>query len=170
MRIGDWLQTNLNEARARSKTRARIKVIVTTVTIAALTYGASEALGIRASVQTATTDAYTEYVKGSLWAKIKGWIKVIQAGLDAFLTAIHYDTLHAIHRIAYLTSKDYRETMNKVYNEISKASESLGLGPYYLQLFLQNARGLILAVSTSFGRSYDMAEMEWLATFDEYLG
>jgi len=167
--IGDWIQTNLNAARSRSKTRARISQIVVYIASAILTYGISTTLGITAKVEDAVIEAKLQYVKGSLWAQMSGWLKVIEAGLEAFLTAIHYDTLHSVHRIAYLTSKDYRETIDKVYRELSKASEALGFPPYYLHLLMQNLRTIVLDVATSMGRSYDEAQMEWYNTFDSYL-
>lgn len=167
--IGDWIQTNMNAARSRSKQRARVSRIVVFVAQAILTYGISTTLGITAKVEDAVIEAKLQYVKGSLWAQMSGWLKVIEAGLEAFLTAIHYDTLHAVHRIAYLTSKDYRQTIDKVYRELSKASEALGFPPYYLHLLMQNLRTIVLDVSTSMGRSYDAAQMEWYNTFDTYL-
>lgn len=169
LRVADWLETNINAARDRVKDRAKIRAVVMYVSITLLTYGIARDLGISAKVETEMAAAKTQYVKGSLWAKLRGWLKVIEAGLKAFMTAIHYDTLYHIHRIAYLVSEDYRQTLNKFYREISKASEALGFGPYYLQLFIQSMRVIILDVSTSMGRSYDVAQMEWYATLDEYL-
>lgn len=167
--VSDWLQTQLNEAQTRAKRRAQIRVIVTVVTIALLTYGASSALGINSQVSTAMAEAKVAYVNGTVWNQILGWVKVITAGFKAFLDAIHYKTLVALHKIAYLVSADYRATMQSVYGEISKASSALGLGPHYLELFYQSARVLILDVSTSLGRGYDVAQLEWLSTFNDYL-
>lgn len=169
-RVGRYIQADLAGAASRAKTRARIRKVVMTISIVLLTYGLGESLGINSKVSTEMAAAKAEYVKGNMWAQLKGWIKVIEAGLKAFLTAIKYDALRGIHEIAYLTSKDYRATVNKVYIQLSKASEALGLGPHYLQLFMQNARNLVLVTSTAMGRSYDVAQMEWYSAFDEYLG
>ena len=168
-RIADWLQTNINEARDRAKQRAKIRVIVTVVTLSLLTYGVSNSLGINTKVATAMADAKVAYVQGTVWNQILGWVKVITAGFKAFLDAIHYKTLVALHKIAYLVSSEYRAVSNKVYGEISRASSALGLGPHYLELFYQSARVLILDVSTSLGRGYDVAQLEWLSTFNGYL-
>ena len=167
--VADWVQNNLNEAYDRSKRKARIGTIVAVIAVAILTYGISETLGISGKVSTAVAEAKAVYVQGTLWDKILGWVKVITAGFKAFLDAIHYRTLVALHKVAYLVSSDYREIMQDVYGQLSKASSALGLGPHYLQLFYQSARVLILDVSTSLGRGYDVAQLEWLSTFNGYL-
>lgn len=109
----------------------------------------------------------------SLLSKLGLAIEVFAASLkisiSSFLTAIQFDTLISIHRVAYLVSEDYRDTMRKVYGEIVAVSEALGYGPYFMTLFLQNTRNLVLDVSTTLGMKYDLAQVQWIANLHDYL-
>jgi len=126
------------------------------------------------AVQAATIATTTALASGM------GYLSALKLGLEvfagslaltfrAFLTAIHFDTLVGVHKIAFLVSEDYRNVMRQVYGEITKVSEALGYGPYFLTLALQNTRNLVLDVSTSMGMRYDLAEVSWLATFQGYM-
>lgn len=109
----------------------------------------------------------------SILSKIKLGVEVFVGSLElsfkAFLTAIHFDTLMGVHKVAMLVSEDYRGVIRAVYGEITKVSSALGFGPYFLVLALQNTRNLIMDVSTSLGMRYDLAEVQWLSTFQGYL-
>jgi hypothetical protein len=109
----------------------------------------------------------------SFLSKVKLGIEVFVGSLEltfkSFLTAMHFSTLVGVHKIAFLVSDDYRNVIRQVYGEITKVSEALGYGPYFLTLALQNTRNLVLDVSTSMGMRYDLAEVSWLGTFQEYL-
>lgn len=99
---------------------------------------------------------------GSLFGKLKGFVVGMGAKFDKFLDFIHFDTLSRVNNVAQLVSKDYRQMMGKVYGSIAEYSEALGLGANYLPLLLENARAVVLDVSSSLGRSYDMCEIVWL--------
>jgi len=109
----------------------------------------------------------------STLSKIKLGVEVfvgsLQTSISALLTAIHFDTLVSVHKIAWLVSDDYRAIMRGVYSEIVSVSQALGYGPYFMVLFLQNARNLVLDVSTSLGMKYDLAQVEWLSVSQGYL-
>jgi hypothetical protein len=109
----------------------------------------------------------------SFLSKVKLGVEVFAGSLklsfSSFLTAIHFSTLVGVHKIAFLVSEDYRNVIRQVYGQITKVSEALGYGPYFLALALQNTRNLVLDVSTSMGMRYDLAEVSWLGTFQGYL-
>jgi len=86
-----------------------------------------------------------------------------------FLEAIHFKTILKIHKILELTSPSYRYKMRKFYEDISEVSSALGLGANFLNLALQNARNVVLDVSSLMGRKYDMAEITWLGEMNKFL-
>ena len=94
---------------------------------------------------------------------------VMGAGFSAFLAAIHYETLLGIHNIAELVSPTYRDVLGKIYGEISKVSDALGYGPYFLLLLTQNSKRLVQDVSSTFGMEWDLSEVQWLSTFQGYM-
>lgn len=144
-------------------------------TYLAIAMGALIALpSIIIAVQAATIATTTALASGlGTLSAIKLGIEVFVGSLAltfrAFLTAIHFDTLVGVHKVAFLVSEDYRGVMRQVYGEITKVSEALGYGPYFLTLALQNTRNLVLDVSTSMGMRYDLAEVSWLGTFQGYM-
>lgn len=93
----------------------------------------------------------------------------VSAGLTAFAEAIHLTTILDIHNIATLVSSDYRNMMFNVYSEISEVSSALGFYPQFLPLAFRNSRQLVLSSSNLMGRKYDLAQVEWLTTFNSYL-
>jgi len=109
----------------------------------------------------------------STFAKFKlaltAFTDVLGAGFSAFLTAIHYDTLIGVHRIAELVSEDYRNVMRGVYGEITRVSSALGYGPYTLLLLTQNSKRLIQDVSSTIGMEWNLSEVQWLSTFQSYM-
>lgn len=97
------------------------------------------------------------------------YVTAVKVLLGSVLTAIHFNTVIAVHSIAYLVSEDYRRSMAQVYQELSRASVALGYYPQFLALAFQNSRTLVLDASTMMGARYDMAQVEWLSVFSEYL-
>lgn len=93
----------------------------------------------------------------------------VSAGLTAFTTAIHLKTVMEVHTVAMLVSSDYREMMTGVYREIAAVSSALGFYPQFLALAIRNSRQLVLSSSNLMGRKYDLAQVEWLTTFNSYL-
>lgn len=87
----------------------------------------------------------------------------------SFLSAISWTTVLAVHNIAYLLSKDYRDMINGLYQQIGQVSQAIGLGAESLYLFFQNARTLVIDASTSLGQRYDLASVSWLSSFSGYL-
>jgi len=90
-------------------------------------------------------------------------------GMQVFLEAIHFKTLLKIHKILELTSPSYRDKMRQFYGEIARVSAALGLGADYLNMMLQNARTVVLDVSSLMGRKYDLAEVTWLGEMNKFL-
>lgn len=87
----------------------------------------------------------------------------------SFLAAISWTTVLAVHNIAYLLSKDYRNMINNLYQQIGQVSQAIGLGAESLYLFFQNARTLVIDASTSLGQRYDLASISYLQSFSNYL-
>ena len=87
----------------------------------------------------------------------------------AFLAAINWSMVLAVHNIAYLLSNDYRNMINGLYQQIGQVSKAIGLGAESLYLFYQNARTLVIDASTSLGQRYDLATISWLNSFSSYL-
>ncbi len=94
-----------------------------------------------------TTMRYALYVKAT-------WL--------TFAEVIHLKTLLKIHSVALLVSGNYRNAMRQFYSDVSRLSHALNLGAHFLPLAIRNARALVLDASTTFGRSYDLAEITWL--------
>jgi len=108
------------------------------------------------------------YLEG-VYVTLKVYADAIVVGIKAFLEAIHFKTLMAIHKIAYIFSKDYRYMVQRVYTDVAEVSKALGLGFGYLILLHRNARTVLLDVSNMMGRSYDLAEVTWLTEYSNYL-
>ncbi len=104
-----------------------------------------------------------------LTAQAVSFAIALKAGFSAFLIAIHFDVILAVHNIAYLISPHYRAMFQQVINEISRISSILGLGPSFIVLALENARTLVLTVSGLFGMQYDLAQVQWLGIMNNYL-
>jgi len=103
------------------------------------------------------------------WEYIGYYVLTIQEGFAAFLEAIYWDYILIVHEIAYLVSEDYREMITAVFREISEVSKALGFAPEVLNLAFRNARALVLSASALMGKSYDLAEITWLNSFNEYM-
>jgi len=83
---------------------------------------------------------------------ISSFISAIAVSFGAFLEAIHFKTLLAIHEIAYLLSDEYRLMLASITQDIMEYSESLGMGSTFVLLGIQNVRTLVLDVSSMLGR------------------
>lgn len=167
--IDDWIRIQYEEYEKRKKKLSMFRTALIAVMVAVV---------VLPTVYTAFRSALSvlSHVQGwniSIFAKLKlsltAFMDVMGAGFSAFLTAIHYSTLLGIHKIAFLVSPAYREIMRQVYGELGRVSDALGYGPYTLLLLMQNSRNLVLDVSTTLGMEYDLAEVQWLSSFQEYL-
>jgi len=95
--------------------------------------------------------------------------KAVYAGVKAFLKAIHFKTLMKIHKIAMLVSPSYRKMMAKIYKEISRCSYNMQLGLTFLNTMLNDARNVVLDVSSIMGRPYDLSQVNWLYSMNGFL-
>jgi hypothetical protein len=105
----------------------------------------------------------------STYKTLAGVIKSIETVIEKVLEAIHFKTILKIHRILQIVSPQYRAVMKKIYDKIARISEALGLGPQFLLLALMNVRNLVMDVGSMFGKSYDLTQLEWMATLNRYL-
>jgi hypothetical protein len=105
----------------------------------------------------------------SVWSSLVSYTQIIVGGMKAFLEAIHFATILKVHNLAMIFSKDYQEMIIKIYAELGKVSEALGLGTHFLSLIMRDARNIVLDVSSLMGRSYDLGEVQWLTTMNDYL-
>jgi len=97
------------------------------------------------------------------------WIKTGQAVFSRVMDAIHFRTIMSIHNIAYMTSKAYRGVFIDITTAISKVSKDLGLDPYYIQNALENARIVVHDLGATLGQSWDLSEITWLNTMNDFL-
>lgn len=116
----------------------------------------------------AAISAITEVVTVA-WEFIGYYTLTIEEAFAAFLEAIYFDVILTVHEIAYIVSEDYREMITGVFREVSKASMALGFAPEVLNLAFRNARNMVLSASALMGKSYDLAEITWLSSFNDYM-
>ena len=90
--------------------------------------------------------------------------KDISESIKAFLNAIHFSTILQIDNIAALVSSEYRDIRRQIFGEISKVSKVLFGTTEFMHSLLLNTRAIILDVSTSMGKTYDLAELSWIET------
>jgi hypothetical protein len=105
----------------------------------------------------------------TVYSTLTGVIKSIENVMARVLEAIHFKTILKVHKILQIVSPQYRAMMKKVYDKIARISEALGLGPQFLLLALMNVRNLVHDVGSMFGKSYDLAQLEWMVTLNKYL-
>ncbi len=103
-----------------------------------------------------------------VWA-VGTWIETGQEVFSKFMDAIHFRTIMAIHRIAYMTSEAYRNVFIDITTAISRVSSQLGLPVYYIQNALENARIVVHDLGATLGQSWDMSEITWLNTMNDFL-
>lgn len=164
-----FIQMNIDLVNAAQKRLSRFRTYLAIAMICLIALPA-----IIVAVQTATIAlASPSLASLSLLSKVKLGVEIfvgsLQLSFKAFLTAINFNLIRGVHKITFLVSAEYRGMIKSVYEEITKVSEALGYGPYFLVLALQNTRNLVLDVSTSLGMRYDMAEVQWLSIFQGYL-
>ncbi len=97
------------------------------------------------------------------------WIETGQKVFSGFMDAIHFRTIMAIHRIAYMTSEAYRGVFLDISEAISRVSTQLGLPAYYIQNALENARIVVHDLGATLGQSWDLSEITWLNTMNDFL-
>ena len=119
---------------------------------------------------TASSVAAAEAAYSSGVLVITGYINAVSAGFQSFLEAIHFKTLMGIHQVAYLISTDYRETVQKIWGQISEVSAALGMTADWMGLVLRDTKHLVLDVSSMLGQSYDLGEVAYMQSLSSYLG
>jgi len=103
-----------------------------------------------------------------VWA-VGTWLETGQAVFSGFMDAIHFRTIMAIHNIAYMTSEAYRNVFIDITTAISRVSSQLGLPVYYIQNALENARIVVHDLGATLGQSWDLSEITWLNTMNDFL-
>ena len=99
---------------------------------------------------------------------VEYWI-AISAYIGAFLAAIHFSTLVAIHNVANILSAEYREFSMELWSSIAKWGAAIGLGAGFLVSVLQISRSLVMDVGALMGKKYDLAEIEWMQRLSSFL-
>ena len=158
-----------------------ISTAVASAVVAAATAVASVVSSIVSAIGVAISDFYiglTTYLEGifvladyagtSFMTQLGAYVGAIYSTFTGFLAAIHFKTILAIHEIVYLVSEDYREMWQGVYREIANVSNALGFTSEFLYLTLRDARTLVLDVSSTMGRKYDLAEITWLQEMNKF--
>lgn len=169
VRIREWIiQDERNRAEHR-KSFARAQTLILLAGIGMAFYPA--VIHAYTSAQAAAVYAETMGMStlSTVYLTVKVFITTLAASFKSFLSAIQFGLWMSVHRIAYMVSEDYRVMIGNVYSEISRVSYALGLGPWFLLHAFQNVRTLVLHTSATFGREYDMAQIEWLSTSMSYL-
>jgi len=106
------------------------------------------------------------YTIGSwIWGKLE-WLWSVMKDLAE---AIHLKTIMRVHEIMLIVNPWYRNVMKRVYAALGEASHALGFVPEFLVLAIRNTRNLVLDFSTSIGHKYDLAEVAWLKSLDNFL-
>jgi len=103
-----------------------------------------------------------------VWS-VHTWLETGQAVFSGFMDAIHFRTIMAIHNIAYMTSNAYRAVFLDITTAISRVSSQLGLPAYYIQNALENARIVVHDLGATLGQSWDLSEITWLNTMNDFL-
>lgn len=100
---------------------------------------------------------------------VLGGVKFVGAQIQSFLQIIHFKELLAIHRIAYIFSAQYRQQVDKFFDEISRFSAEVFGNTQTLHYLIQSSRTLIYSLTSTIGYSVDIAEIEWIQTMDTAL-
>ncbi len=85
------------------------------------------------------------------------------------LEAIHFKIILQIHQIAYLVSDDYRGMLNRVFGQFQEVAVALGMGADFINLALRNTRNLVLDVSATMGKRYDLSEVVWMSSLSDFM-
>lgn len=134
-------------------------------------YAAPAIMAAYASAASTQLAAYSVSmsIADAMMVGVSAFTSAVSAGFAAFAEAIYLKEIMEAHTIAMLVSSDYRGMMYDVYSEISAVSSALGFYPQFLALAFRNSRQLVLSSSNLMGRKYDLAQIEWLTTFNDYL-
>jgi len=170
LNLGAWIEEQyriLAERQERmSRFRTYIMIAMACVVIIPAMIVAIQAA--TAAVATSTSMALSLGGKIVLFAQV--FVGSLGLSFNAMLVAIRFQTFVGVHKIALLVSEEYRLIMSEVYGEIRKVSSALGYGPEFLLLLTQNSKKLIQDVGSTFGREWDLTEVQWLSTFQDYMG
>lgn len=161
-KLGDWIEDHIGWVNVALMAAAVVAVVVAWPAVSA-------AWSSTLASQTAAINTANGWL-AQTWATVSAYGSALKAGFSAFLEAIHFKTIMSVHTIGMLVSEDYRNIMRDVYAQISEVSEALGFWPQYLNLLFRNTRTLILDAASTFGQSYDIAEITWVKRFSDYLG
>lgn len=158
-------------AAAVASTVATIGGLIASSVGAAISSAVSGIGSVMASIAGSVTNAIQIVLPtlSNVYNSIATFTRILVGGMKAFLEAIHFQTMLKVHNLGMIFSKDYREMMQKVYNELAEVSKALKLGPHTLSLILRDARNIVLDVSSLMGRSYDLSQVQWLTTMNDYL-
>jgi hypothetical protein len=107
-------------------------------------------------------------LEASFAVQATAYITSIQSSFGSFLEAIHFKVVLAAHQIVYLVSAEYRSMMSTVFGQIQQVSTALGLGANDLNLILRDARNTVLDTSAMMGHGYDMGELTYWATMQDF--
>lgn len=145
-------------------------LLLTLIVIAVITMQ-PEIVGAYASAASTEMAAYSVAMSTTdvMIVGTSAFTSAVSAGLAAFAEAIHLTLLLEINTIAMLVSEDYRNMMSGVYAQMGAVSVALGFYPQFLALAIRNSRNVVLSTSNLLGRKYDLAEVRWLVTFNDYL-
>jgi len=170
LKIAQWIEMMYRIAAERKAKNARFRLYMLIVmgVLVALPAILAAFTAAASAVTTSTSMCLSVVGKIQLFAQV--FVGSLSLSLNALLVAIHFDTLVGVHKIALLVSEDYRLIMSEVYGEIRRVSSALGYGPEFLLLLTQNSKKLIQDVGSTFGREWDMTEVQWLSTFQDYMG
>lgn len=93
-------------------------------------------------------------------------LKTFAGTIKEFAEIIHFDTIMSVHSLATLVSSDYRAFISEAMGEVASFSAALNLGASFIPLAIENSRKLVLDVSASLGRPYDLGQITWLEEFN----
>ncbi|GAH59535.1 unnamed protein product, partial [marine sediment metagenome] len=162
-------------ASAVSAVVAAVTAVITTITsvVGSIVSSITSSLSAEAVHTTVTCGDIVvpiELAEATMFANLSAYITALKASFSAFLAAIHFETIIAVHEIAYLTSSAYRSMMAKVYGKLGEFSEAIGRSTGFIETAIQLARKTSLDVSSFLGKSYDLSEVVWLNDFNKLLG
>ena len=137
--------------------------------ISFLTTSVGAALNYVAALNLTTIGALIKNAAFEMIWSVGTWIETGQAVFSGFMDAIHFRTIMSIHNLAYMTSEAYRGVFIDITTAISRVSSQLGLPAYYIQNALENARIVVHDLGATLGQSWDLSEITWLNTMNDFL-
>ncbi len=138
--------------------------------ISFLTTSVGAAINYVAALNLTTIGAMIKNTAFQMYSAVGTWIETGQKVFSRFMDAIHFRAIMAIHRIAYMTSEAYRDVFIDVTTAISRVSTELGLGASFINDALENAKIVVHDLGATLGQSWDMSEITWLKTMNDFLG